>query len=108
MKMYVSGKISLITTVAALVTWIQRTEGLHHSYPFLFWMNQVLFIIVIIGAICFAMIYWDKNYPIPKKRILLSIVIICLIYVMAWLDLKYSWMLILLLGTLETYSINQY
>lgn len=64
MKLYISGKISLISDVATLVALIERKEDSDLSN--LFWGIQILFTISIIIALCFTLSHWDMGYHISK------------------------------------------
>jgi len=107
MKLYISGKISLISAVATLVAWIERREGFDLSNPILFWGVQILFATSIIIAFCFTLRHWDMSYHISKKRVLLSIINIFCLYIIAWTNFKYSWLLILLCSITEIYALRQ-
>ena len=100
MKLYISGKISLISAVATLVAWIERREEFDLS-------NPILFATSIIIALCFTLRHWDMSYHISKKRVLLSIVNIFCLYIIAWTNSKYSWLLILLCSITEIYALRQ-
>ena len=107
MKLYISGKISLISAVAALVACIEQRQGFDLSNPILFWGIQILFAASIIIALCFTLSHWDMSYHIPKKRVLLSIVNIVCLYMIAWTNFRYSWLLILLCSMTEIYALRQ-
>ena len=108
MKVYLSGKLALISTVASLVAWIQRTGEFFSLYPILFWMGQGIFAIIIISTICFVLSHWDEKYQISKKRMVASVLNICVLYLIAWTNSKYAWFLILICGVSEMYFIQKY
>lgn len=108
MKIYLSGKICLISMVATLVAWLQKSEGFDHLYPILFWGVQSLFAIIIIVTLVAVLNHWDKEYDVPKKRVILSVINILAFYLIAWTNSQYSWFLILVYGTTEIYSLRQY
>lgn len=108
MKAYLSGKISLLAMVATLVAWIQLTGDFFHLYPVLFWLCQMIFVLILVLTIVFTLIRWDNSYHLSRKRMLLSLLNILALYGIAWTCSKYSWFLILLCGMVEVYFIRKH
>lgn len=108
MSIYLSGKIALLSMVATLTAWIQLTGNFSSSYPALFWASQVLFMLAIGIAMIFTLTHWDNTYNLSRKRMLLSLINILVLYGIAWTCSKYSLILILLCGMVEVYFIRKH
>lgn len=107
MKVYITGNISFIATVAALVAHVQRMQDFNITNPGIFWGGQGIFIFVIMAMAIYVIKHWNNSMSIKKSRFAISVFIIFLEYAIAWIDSKYSWFFILLCGVSETYFIRR-
>lgn len=107
MKIYTTGTMSFIATVAALVAYMERMQEFHISNKLIFWCGQGIFLIIIIIMALFTIAHWEDKIHIKKIRFITSLIIICLLYTMAWIDSKYSGILIFVCGVAETYFVRK-
>ncbi|MBU5465843.1 hypothetical protein KQI49_03245 [Virgibacillus sp. MSJ-26] len=103
MKLYSTGMIALLASVAALVANLQRGEGFNHTNPYLFWGLQTIFIILFVLAILYTMLHWKQVGELTKNRFFTSIIICGFIYAIAYIDFRYSFLLIFVCGVAESY-----
>lgn len=104
MKIYTTGTMSFIATVAALVAYEERMQAFHISNKAIFWCGQGIFIIIMA---LFTIVHWEDKMYIKKSRFITSLIIICLLYAIAWTDSKYSGILIFICGVTETYFVRK-
>lgn len=101
MKLYSTGMIALIATVAALIANIQRGQEFNHTNPYLFWGLQMIFLILFGLATLYTILHWEQVGELTKSRFFTSTIIFGFIYAMAYIDSRYSFLLILLCGVTE-------
>lgn len=102
-KLYSIGTLGFIATVTSLVVNIQINEQFNITYPYLFWIGQIVLCIFFIGTLIYILFHWDNKLPFTKIRLSLSILISILMYAIAYTGSKYSFILILLVGLTEIY-----
>lgn len=103
MKLYSTGMIALIASVAALIGNIHRGEGFNHTNPYLFWGTQAIFIILFVLAALYTMLHWEQVGKLTKSRFFISIIICGFIYAMAYIDSRYALLLIFVCGVAEAF-----
>lgn len=103
MKLYSTGLMGILASVISLVAGIQINEKFNITNPYVFWIGQIVFLIIFIGALLYALSSWDKKSNFPKMRLYQSIIIFILMYAIAFIGSKYSLILILMVGITENY-----
>lgn len=103
MKLYSTGMIGLSTSVAPLVANIQRGQEFNHTNPYLFWGLQTIFIIFFVLATLHTLLHWKQVGELTKSRFFTSIIICGFIYAIAYIDYRYSFLLIVVCGVTESF-----
>lgn len=107
MKLYSTGMIVLMTTAAALVANVQREQQFNHTNPYLFWGLQTIFIILFVLATLYTLLHWQQVGNLTKSRFFISMIIYVFIYAMAYIDFRYSFILIFICGVAEGFLVRK-
>lgn len=94
MKTYSTGILSVISTIVALLANIQLRQGFNFEYPYIFYLRQCAFIVVIICIIVYTLTHWGQVGNLTKKRFYTSVVVTCLIYAIAWTGYGYWYLVV--------------
>lgn len=108
MQRYLSGKITILAGVAAFVAWMELRDNFYLSNPLIFWGAQFVFVVAIVIMLFLALKDWREQPLVSKKRLLLSILNIPLLYILAWTQWDIAWILILILCILDADTLRKY
>ncbi len=103
MKLYSNGLIGCVATVASLVASVELRENFHVDHPYIYWGGQAILCLILLSMIIHALLYWDVKTVVSKKRLALSIVVYMCMYAIAYVDSKYSFVLIFVIGMVEVF-----
>lgn len=103
MKLYSTGIIGFIASVASLVTCMEINQQFHDIYPQVYWVGQIVFCMLFLVTTGIALVHWESKTCVTKFRFVLSIVIYMCMYAIAYTGSKYSFMLIFVIGVTEIY-----
>ncbi len=107
MKLYTSGIMSIVATIAALVVHVERSQNFHTHNPWLFYVGQLVLLFVFLGIAILTLYKWENNCKINRLRFFISLFVCAMIYAISYTNSKYSFALILACGILEAYSIRK-
>ena len=103
MKLYSTGLIGFIATVASHVACTEMNQQFHNTYPQVYWVGQIVFCMLFLVTTGIALVHWESKTCMTKFRFVLSIVIYMCMYAIAYTGSKYSCMLIFVIGVTEIY-----
>ncbi|MBE5905240.1 MAG: hypothetical protein E7277_00400 [Lachnospiraceae bacterium] len=103
MRMYQTGAIGILATAMSLVACIEYNQNFNETYSWIFFGGQGVFGAILVSAIFFTVFRWSEKEGATKIRFILSIIVFCLMYMIAFTGSKYSFMLIVFVGVTETY-----
>lgn len=103
MKLYSNGVIGFVATVASLVARVELMENFNMDHPYIYWGGQTVLCLILLSMIIHTWLHWDVKAVVSKKRLALSIVIYMCMYAIAYVDSKYSFALIFVIGIAEVF-----
>lgn len=103
MKLYSTGLIGLIATVASLVANIQLMEKFNTTHPYIYWGGQIILCLAFFSMTLYTLIHWDKEVAVTKQRFTLSVFICICMYAIAYTRSQYAFILILVIGITEIF-----
>lgn len=102
-KLYTTGVLSFIVTVASMVAHLERMQGFDDSNHLIFWIGQVILIMSALVIAIYISIKIKTEKQTLKLHFILSLISLCLIYAFAWTNFESSWILICFCGIAELY-----
>ena len=103
MKLYSTGLIGFIATVASLVACTEMNQQFHNTYPQVYWGGQIVFCMLFLVTTGITLLHWESKMRVTKLRFALSVVICMCMYAIAYTGSKYSFILIFVIGITEVY-----
>jgi hypothetical protein len=90
----------------AMNIWI--IQGYYLSEPVLFWAGTSAFLTCTIICIVYVATHWDMSYNIPKRCLVYTVIGIAISCAIAWINIEYAWIFIVLLGTIDALTVNRF
>lgn len=103
MKLYSTGLIGFIATVASLVANVELMEEFNTTHPYVYWGGQIVLCLAFFSMTLYTLIHWDKEAPITRLRLALSVLICVCMYAIAYTGSQYAFVLILVIGITEVF-----
>lgn len=103
MKLYSTGLMGFIATIAALVANVELYEKFNVTQPYVFWGGQIVLCVIFLAIGLYSFLHWDEKASVKKMRFALSVFICMCMYAIAYTGSKYAFMLILAIGVIEVF-----
>lgn len=103
MKLYSTGLMGFIATVASLVACIEVNQEFNITHPNVYWVGQIVLCMLFFVMAIFTLLYWNSEASVTKMRFILSILVAGLMYAIAYTGSQYSFVLIVVIGVTEIY-----
>ncbi len=103
MKVYKTGLIGVLACSVSLMANVHISQGFNVEYPTIFWGSQILMGILILVMLIRTLKNWDNTQDIPKTILLRSMCAWVSMYCIAYIESKYSFVLILIVGVVDVY-----
>ncbi len=107
MKIYSTGILSFLATVAALLANTQLRQNFDMEYPILFISGQVLCWSCFLVLTIYILKNWGNDSSNSKWNLFCSVIICICIYCIAYIKLDYAFLIILILGITYIYFIRK-
>lgn len=103
MKAYKTGFIGILATATSLLANLEISQKFNVEYPIIFWGGQIFLCALLIVLLLYTLNHWDNGFGYSRWTLFRSVCVCFLMYCMAYTDAKYSFVLIFVVGIVESY-----
>ncbi len=107
MKIYSTGILSFLATVAALLANTQLRQNFDMEYPILFIGGQVFCWSCFLILTIYIFMNWRNDSSNSKWNLFRSVIICICIYCIAYTKLDYAFLIILIVGIAHIYFVRK-
>lgn len=100
---YYTGLLGVLVIGLSLLTSIHIGESFGTEYPYLFFIGQAVFLLLIFSSVIKTWFNWQDYGKLTKTDFYLSLVAYICLYIIGWSGFQYSWLLIFVGGLIEIF-----